>query len=285
MCAALTLLFRDPHLVAVDKPPGLLVHRTDLARTEQEFAVQQVRDQIGQRVYPAHRLDRGTSGVLLFGLLPEVAQRLGAAFEGREVRKTYLGVVRGHPPEAGEIDHALRHRPDEREGPRGSRWSPAAERTGAQPGHAPPPSPGALRSGGRADTEEAQPALTRYRRLAVVELDTPVDRYPTARYALLELEPVTGRRHQLRRHLKHISHPLIGDATYGKARHNRFFQEFLGCRRLLLACAELRFSHPLTGCPVVITAPLTGEFAEVMRRFGWGEAVPERWLAGPPGDA
>ncbi len=243
----LPILFQDDDLVAVHKPAGLLVHRTELDRASRVFALQLLRNQLGRRVYPAHRLDRGTSGVLLFGLRPETGQALGAMFEGREVEKTYLAIVRGQAPEQGEIDHPLARRPDERVAAHAS--------TGTQA------------------------ALTRFRRLAAVELPHRVDRYPTSRYALLELEPVTGRRHQLRRHLKHASHPIIGDATYGKARHNRLFEALFGCRRLLLACVEVRLPHPVTGEPLTITAPLAEDFAAVVRRLGWCENVPARWLA------
>ena len=127
-----------------------------------------------------------------------------------------------------------------------------------------------------------QPALTRYRRLATTELPHRVDRYPTSRYALLELEPLTGRHHQLRRHLKHIAHPVIGDATYGKGRHNRLFQALFGCQRLLLACVELRLPHPVSGESLTITAPLAAEFAEVVRRMGWAGRLPARWLPALP---
>jgi tRNA pseudouridine65 synthase len=114
--------------------------------------------------------------------------------------------------------------------------------------------------------------------LATVELPHRVDRYPTSRYALLELEPVTGRRHQLRRHLKHVSQPIVGDATYGKARHNRLFESLFGCRRLLLACVEVWLPHPVTGEPLTITAPLAEDFAAVVRQLGWGQSLPGRWL-------
>lgn len=279
----LTILFQDKHLVAVDKPAGLLVHRTDLDRREHEFAVQRVRDQIGQRVYPAHRLDRGTSGVLLFGLRAEVAQLLAMAFEHREVRKAYLAVVRGHPPESGEIDHPLARCFDTREAPRGGQREAGGQNEGFEILSSPGRPFSELGLASEEKKEEKQEALTRFRRLATTELDRRVDRYPTARYTLLELEPLTGRRHQLRRHLKHISHPVIGDTTYGKARHNRVFAELFGCRRLLLACVELRLAHPVTGSPLVVTAPLTGEFADVVWRLGWGEAVSLRWLGAPPG--
>ncbi len=235
----LTILHRDEHIVVIDKPPNLLVHRSEIDRHETRFAIQILRDQIGQRVWPAHRLDRGTSGVLLFGLSPEIASRLGRQFEAGTVDKRYLAIVRGHPPASGSIDHAL------------SRQRDAYEFQGEQ------------------SSTEAQPALTHYRRLAEIELPYAVDRYPNSRYALLELEPVTGRRHQLRRHLKHIAHPIIGDATYGKGRHNRFFASELDCHRLLLACTRLSFDHPADGRRLDAKTPVSGEFAAILARFGW----------------
>lgn len=235
----LDILYRDDYLIAVHKPAGLLVHRTDLDRHETRFAVQLLRDQIGRRVYPVHRLDKGTSGVLLFALDPDIGREVSAQFERQQVAKKYLAVVRGHPPEAGEIDHPLVRRPDDYE------WTPEAE-------NAPP-----------------QPAVTRFRRLAVCELPYAVDRYPTSRYALVELEPLTGRRHQLRRHLKHISHPIIGDSTYGKGRHNRLFQELFGSQRMLLANLELQLAHPVTGERLKLEAPLAEDFAAVITALGW----------------
>ncbi|MCE1239129.1 MAG: tRNA pseudouridine(65) synthase TruC [Azonexaceae bacterium] len=240
--APLTVLYRDEHIVVIDKPANLLVHRSEIDRHETRFAIQILRDQIGQKVWPAHRLDRGTSGVLLFGLSPEIASTLGRQFEAGTVTKRYLAVVRGHPPAQGEIDHPLSRQRDDYEF-RGER-----------------------------SCDEAQPALTRYRRLATIELPVAIDRYPSSRYALLELEPVTGRRHQLRRHLKHIAHPIIGDSTYGKGRHNRHFAAELACGRLLLACTRLGFLHPADSREIMVDAPLTGEFADLLARFGWSAA-------------
>ena len=242
--APLRILYRDDGLIAIDKPSGLLVHRSDIDRRETRFAVQLLRDQIGRRVYPAHRLDRGTSGVLLFAYDGETASKLGAQFESRAVEKTYLAVVRGHPPESGVIDHPLARRPDDYE-------------------HLPANA-----------SLAAQPALTRYRRLAVTELPYAVDRYPTSRYALVELNPETGRRHQLRRHLKHLAHPIIGDSTYGKGRHNRLFQEVFSCQRMLLACTRLVLRHPTSGTPLRIDAPPSEDFARVLAALGWSYASP-----------
>ena len=235
----LPILYRDESLVVIDKPANLLVHRSEIDRHETRFAIQLLRDQIGQRVWPAHRLDRGTSGVLLFGLTPEIAGSLTRQFEAGTVDKRYLAVVRGHPAETGLIDHPLSRQRDDHE------------------------------FAGEHASNEAQAARTRFRRLATIELPVAVDRYPSSRYALLELEPLTGRRHQLRRHLKHIAHPIIGDATHGKGIHNRFFAETYGCRRLLLACTHLAFDHPLSGERINVNAPVSGTFAALLARFGW----------------
>jgi tRNA pseudouridine65 synthase len=233
---ALTILYRDEQLIAIDKPAGLLVHRSDIDRHETRFAVQLLRDQIGRRVQPVHRLDKGTSGVLLFALDADTARDLGRQFEANTVEKTYLAVVRGWPPEAGIMDQALMRRHD---------------------------------AYGRVIADaEPQAAVTRFRRLATIELPYEVEGYPTSRYALVELQPLTGRRHQLRRHLANIAHPIIGDATYGRGRHNRFFRQQFDCDRLLLACIELQVRHP-NGDLLRIRAGIDGAFAELVARFGW----------------
>lgn len=224
------ILFRDEHYVAVHKPPGLLVHRTWLARDE-HFLLQLVRNRVGRRVYPVHRLDRATSGVMIFGLSPEATRLLQAEFEGNRVVKRYRAVVRGWLSGQGTIEHPL-----------------ADEETGVK----------------------RRPATTRYRPLARVELNHAVDRYATARYTLVEAEPLTGRRHQIRKHFKHISHPIIGDTTYGKGTHNRFFRKSFGVDRLLLIAWHLAFEHPIDQQSVSIAAiPETG-WMNLMERLGWG---------------
>ena len=238
----LPILYRDDDLVVIDKPAGLLVHRSILDRNETRFAVQLLRDQIGRRVIPVHRLDKGTSGVLVFAFDREMAGALGAQFESREVGKRYLAVVRGWPEVAGMIEHPLKIVRDEYELQIDALTPPQAARTG-------------------------------YRRLACIELPIPDDRHSSSRYALLELAPETGRRHQIRRHLKHISHPVIGDATYGKGRHNRMFGEQFDCRRLLLHCAAMTLRHPRSSVLLDLAAPLRGDFARLIERFGWREAL------------
>lgn len=234
------VVYRDDWLVAVDKPPGLLVHRSDVDRRETRFAVQLVRDALGCPVWPAHRLDRGTSGVLLFALSAEVAATLGRAFESGVVAKRYAALVRGWPEAEGVIDHPLAVLDDD-----------------------------SARIAGR----EPQPAVTKYSRLARLELDLPDDRYPTSRYALLELAPDTGRRHQLRRHLKHIAHPIVGDATYGKGRLNRAFAERMGATRLWLHAQSLSLAHPVTGVPLTIEAAPSDGWQRLFTLPGWLDPV------------
>lgn len=236
----LDVLYRDDFIVAIHKPAGLLVHRSDIDRLETRFAVQLLRDQIGQRVHPLHRLDKGTSGVLLFALDAASAREVGGQFQRDEVHKRYLAIVRGWPPEAGVIAHALSRRFDDY----GRKFSADG-------------------------VAEALPAVTEYRRLAIVELPEAVDRYSTSRYALVSLTPKSGRQHQLRRHMKHIAHPIIGDATWGKGIHNRFFQQRFGCGRLLLACTRIELRHPQDGRTLSIAAPPGSGFARVACALGW----------------
>ncbi len=199
----LPILFADDDLVIVDKPSGLLVHRG--WGDDEVVAMTLVRDAVGKHVHPVHRLDRGTSGVLVFALHPEAARRVQLELEGGGARKRYLALVRGAPPERGLVDHPIPRAPD---GPR-------------------------------------VPAVTAFRRL--VQL---------GRYALVEAEPRTGRLHQVRRHLKHLSCPVIGDANYGKSEHNRFWRERYGLARLALHAAVLEIAHPSTGARIRVEAPV-----------------------------
>ena len=208
------ILYRDDYLAAVNKPPGLLVHRTGLDAGETRFALQLLRDQLGQPVWPVHRLDKGTSGVLLFALDAQTASVLGRRFEsGEGLRKTYRAVVRGWPADEGMIDHPLKRMPDDM----------------------------------RTEREEVQDAVTGFRTLERYELPLPQGGFTSTRCALLKLLPLTGRRHQLRRHCKHIAHPIIGDATHGKGPLNRALAAFLGEQRLWLHAAQLEMVHPVTG--------------------------------------
>lgn len=236
------------------KPPGLLVHRTGLDAGETRFALQMLRDQLGRPVWPAHRLDKGTSGVLLFALDADTARALGQQFEaGGTIRKTYQAMVRGWPAEQGLIDHPLRRMKDEQRRPGRS----SIERKGSM-------AAGLDESQARDDRSvvtEVQEALTRYRTLARYELPLAQGNFAQTRCALVELSPLTGRRHQLRRHLKHIAHPILGDATHGKGPLNRSVAGLLGVQRLWLHALRLELPHPATGQPLVIEGTPGDEWA------------------------
>jgi len=231
----LQLIHRDDHLLAVHKPAGLLVHRSPIDRHETEFALQYARElNDGEHVYPVHRLDRPTSGLLLFARDPDTASALGQALMAGEVRKTYLAMVRGWTPESGLIDEPLRDKAID-----------------------------------RCDSSEQvmREARTRYRCLAVTEIPVAIEGYASSRYSLVELQPETGRQHQLRRHLQHISHPIIGDTNYGRTRHNHYFAERFGGSRLMLAATALSFRHPATGEAMTLTAEPEESFRRVLSIF------------------
>ena len=225
MNAPLHILWRDEHLVALYKPAGWLVHRTGLDAGETRFVLQTLRDQIGQRVYPVHRLDKGTCGVLVMALHSDAARALSQAFEQQRTHKRYLALVRGWLPGAAdttaiEVNHPLR------------------------PDDAPPDAP-------------TQPAHTRLTRLARMELPESSDpRFATTRASLVLAEPTTGRRHQIRRHLKHLAHPILGDATHGKGPLNRWWAQRLGLHRLWLHAWQLSLPHPADGHLVTLHSGL-----------------------------
>src|SRR6056297_1327687 len=226
-----TILYLDDGLCAIAKPSGIMVHRTGIS-TDRVFLVDLLRERLGRRIWTVHRLDRATSGVLLFALGVGMAAEMGRLFEAGRIVKQYLAVVRGWLDESGEIDKPLR--------------------------------------GARNKTRDA---LTRYRRLATAELPVAVPPHETARYSLAEIEPKTGRTHQIRRHFNHISHPIVGDVNHGDRRHNRLFRARFGCHRLLLHAVSLEFEYPATNRPLNIQAALPDDVLKVGDALGWSDII------------
>ena len=223
----LSVLYQDPWLAVVDKPAGLMVHDSVLAAGETDFAADRLRAQFDRPIHLVHRLDRATSGCLLLAFDRDTASALGKAVMAQQLDKRYLAVCRGWPEEVFEIDHAL--------------------------------------DGGPGKPQK-KPAVTDFEVLDRCELDLPSAGFSTSRYALLRATPLTGRFRQIRRHLKHASHHMIGDTSHGDGRHNRAFR-MLGIQRMLLHAQRLAFTHPLSGDRVDVTAPLDAEFEKAVALF------------------
>jgi len=230
----LQLLHIDDTLAVVNKPAGLMVHDSKLAGGESDFLADRLREQLGRPIFLVHRLDRATSGCLLLAFDRATAAQLGQVMMSREVEKPafekhYWAVCRGWPEEHFVVDHPL--------------------------------------DGGPGKPQK-KPAVTRFTRLATCELTLPSQGFETSRYALLDAQPETGRFRQIRRHLKHVFHHLIGDTSHGDGRHNRNFR-MLGVHRMLLHARTLAFTHPHTGARIVVTAPVDAEFAKALALFGY----------------
>lgn len=281
----LNILYQDEFMVAVDKPAGLFVHRSYMDRDEIYFALQLVRDQVGQYVYPVHRLDRPTSGVLLFALTKEVATKLSEAFANKSSQaefksdteltgkvqdntltaqrdqeyqvkgltldknidgsdlamvKTYYALARGHlVVPADLIDHPLKEKLDKLGDKNVSRDKPA------------------------------QSAQSYYQVKQQASLPIKVGKFDSVRYSLIQVRPITGRRHQIRRHLAHLRHPIIGDINYGDNKQNPFFIEHFGFKRLMLIAKSLEFNHPISNERIKISAPFDEQWQQVFDTCQW----------------
>jgi len=229
--SALTVLFEDEHLVAVNKPAGLLVHPSAIDSHNTDTLISRITHQLGTRCAPIHRLDRATSGVILLARHSGAARHMGQTWH-ETTEKTYLAVVRGHLKDAVDLEHPVRDR----------------------------------------DSGKRQLAQTRFRPLAEVEIPEAVDRYPTTRYGLVEAKPITGRRHQIRQHLKHLSHPIVGDSSFGKSVHNRYIARRFDAARLLLHAKGLSFTHPVTHLRVSLEAAPDAAFQRVLTGLPWRTA-------------
>lgn len=232
MSNILSILYQSADLVAINKPHGLLVHRSPIASDASEFAVQILRDQLGQRVYPVHRLDRKTGGVLLFALTESMNSLMQQQFMEGDVAKTYLAIVRGFTPDEQTIDYALRN-----------------EETGV-----------------------FQDAVTHLKTIQRTEIPLPFGKHTTSRYSLVELTPTTGRMHQLRKHMAHILHPIIGDRPHGCNKQNKLFKEHFEMNTMLLHARQLAFTHPITEERIIIIAPFQAEFERMLGEL-FGEEI------------
>lgn len=227
--AKMEIIYQDEYLVAINKPHGLLVHPSPIARDAEQFAMQLLRDELGRYVFPVHRLDRKTGGVLLFALDPKTQREVQEQFAERKVEKEYWAIVRGYTDDSGEIDYPLRKE--------NGTW---------------------------------QEAFTAYETMARAELPVPFGKHATVRYSLVKLEPETGRMHQIRKHMAHILHPIIGDRPHGCNKQNRLFKERWGMTTMLLHARALDITHPVTGASLKFVATIQAEFERMAAMMGWG---------------
>ena len=202
------ILFQDDYILAVHKPNNMLVHHSAMANNqlEEKSLVQLLNHELGAKYYPIHRLDRKTSGIILFAKQKEFVKSFQELFITNQIQKTYYGLVRGFIAEKGKIDSPVKGR----------------------------------------DANIHKEALTYYKRVETFEIPIPIGPYKMSRYSLIKLQPKTGRLHQLRIHMNKISHPLIGDPKYGDRFHNRMFENIFKNEALFLHAKTLIFTHPFT---------------------------------------
>ncbi|PWH86668.1 pseudouridine synthase [Brumimicrobium oceani] len=223
----LEIVYEDEYILAINKAAGLLVHRTKLARDAKEFALQILRDQVGYQVTPIHRLDRKTSGVLLFAKQQEFVHPFQLALQDDNTQKRYLAIVRGYFPDEITVDYPLIN-----------------------------------------DSGKTQEALTQFRLIQRTEVPLPFGKFETSRYSLIEAFPRTGRMHQIRKHLNHLRHPIIGDRPHGCNKQNALFLKEFGLEKMLLHAESLRIWHPFLEKELVIKAGLSAHFLEMNEQLG-----------------
>ena len=244
MTPELEVIFEDEWLLVVDKPPGLLMHPSWLDRHETDTLARRVKTYLaGQnqfgKVHTVHRLDRPTSGLVIIAKTDVVARHLAEQFRAQSVQKTYWAICRGFVPEQLAVDYALTEQLDKI----GDKFATKAP--------------------------QAQSAQTDFRRQGCAELALPVSRYAQSRYSWVVCSPHTGRKHQIRRHLKHIRHPILGDTKHGCRHHNKVALAELGVTSLALRAVSIGFQHPVTDRWLEVQAPLTELWRQWLVRFGW----------------
>lgn len=227
----LEVIFEDEYFICVSKPNNILVHHAYHSRNvaDEDSLLQLIKNETDLKVYPIHRLDRKTSGIILLAKQKEFVSKFQELFTNNKIQKTYFGVVRGFSPDAKTIDSPVKGR----------------------------------------DANVHKEALTYLKTLNNITLNIPVKPYNSSRYSLIELLPKTGRMHQLRVHTNKISHPLIGDPKYGDKNHNIMFEDNFGFKNLFLHAGKLEFSHPFTSEKMILKATFPKDWITLFKEFSW----------------
>lgn len=218
----LEILYEDEDLIAINKPPGLLVHKSKIAADTEEFALQILRNQIGQKVFPVHRIDRKTSGVLLFTKTHESVAKFQQALAEASTIKEYHAITRGYIQDDLHLNHPLKN-----------------------------------------EKNIIQSAETSFHCLKRTEINLPSGKHQTSRYSLIQAFPKTGRMHQIRKHLNHLRHPIIGDRPHGCNKQNKLFLEHFNLSQMMLHCYEISMLHPIKNIEIKINAPYFNEFKRI----------------------
>lgn len=227
----LEVIFEDEYFICVSKPNNVLVHHAYHSRNvaDEESLLQLIKNETDLKVYPIHRLDRKTSGVILLAKQKEFVSKFQELFTNNKIQKIYFGVVRGFSPDTKTIDSPVKGR----------------------------------------DANVHKEALTYLKTINNITLNIPVKPYDSSRYSLIELLPQTGRMHQLRVHTNKISHPLIGDPKYGDKNHNIMFEDNFGFKNLFLHAGKLEFSHPFTSEKMILKATFPKDWIALFKEFSW----------------
>lgn len=226
----LRILYQDDDIVVVDKPAGFYVHPPEEHPDASHVVMKILRDQIGKWIYPVHRLDRATTGVLVFALSPEMAAAMQAQFQAHTLDKTYLALVRGWTEDSAVIDSSLTRRLD-----------------------------------GGAEVS----ARTDFQTLFRFEREHAMGKHTSVRYSLLEVKLHTGRLHQIRRHLKRVSHPLVGDTVHGDGKHNQLWRKWCPSSGLFLKAYRLQIRHPRTGEEMVFYSKWNSQWHQLFDLSGF----------------
>lgn len=223
----LDIVYKDEHLLVINKPIGLPVHKTQGMPHDAPYVTKVVGLELGGSVYNVHRLDAKTSGILLLARTPEVANQLTGQFANRLVGKTYVAIVKGVPPAEGTFDLPVRK----------------------------------ARKGKKAAS------ITHYQLLETIHTGWAHREEDNQALSLLQLQPETGRWHQLRQHCAQQRYDIIGDPEHGDYALNRLVADHQGFKRLYLHASQLRFTHPLTTEVLDVSCPVPDTFEQLMSAF------------------
>lgn len=227
----LEIIFEDAYLLCVNKPNNVLVHHAHHSRNvaDEDSLLQLIEKELKIKVFPIHRLDRKTSGIIMLAKETMYVSKFQELFTNNEIQKTYFGVVRGYSPDSKTIDSPVKGR----------------------------------------DANVHKEALTHLKTLDKITLNIPVKPYDSSRYSLVELAPKTGRMHQLRVHSNKVSHPLIGDSKYGDKNHNVMYTAHFNWSNLFLHAHSLKFTHPHSQEELHLIADFPNDWKQLFEKFEW----------------